>query len=246
MGTSGDHKGKDGKSPLVPPHADAEPEKPLPDPPPNRFSRFRRSMTDYIKTGSSTLRDRTLSRYAREASGGSSIAFRKFGAVATSGADLISGFSNIDESGSLLNSSIGQPIDIAAQIISEAVAPQDESRDIITSAMQDAIMSALEGKEELESTHLTEDILADILIEYLTQSILIDIWHDYGDSERSFDSPSELRARNDELRTTIRAVVDSELSDKVEIGLSNLNKEELRQVQLDAIKSVTAIWENYE
>ena len=55
MGTSQSSPGAGGKSPLVPPWADDRPEQPLPNSPPQRFTKFRRDFGNFVETGNRSL-----------------------------------------------------------------------------------------------------------------------------------------------------------------------------------------------
>jgi len=245
MGTSKDYGGKPSNSPLVPPHADAYPDQTLPNPKKKRFRNFRMNFSDYIKTGSQQNRQRMLRLYVSEASGGSAIGFRKFGAVARSGASAISALSNIRVADPDLQSAIGQPIDAAAQIIANIVAPFDENRDTVLFALQDAFCSALHGYNEFEPQNMSEELLIDVLLNYITESILIDVWNESGKQLDNFSSSDDLLSRENELRTIIRAAVDFELAERIDRSLENLSAKKLEELQLDSIRAVFEIWEDY-
>jgi hypothetical protein len=116
MGTSASAKGPKSSSPLVPPWADADPNAPLPQPEGQRFRGFR---TDFGRVAAgvagASLRS-AVGKYAREASGGSSVGPRRFGPAYTAGAglagligELQSGGTGEASSGVDLWGLIGQP-----------------------------------------------------------------------------------------------------------------------------------------
>ena len=253
MGTSKNSSGSTGRSPLVPPHVDAEPGAPLPERPEGGLRNFRLSLNGFARTGDSTLRDRALGRYARGAVGGSSVGYRRFGAVASSGSaaigalsDLAAGGTGESASGRDLSNAIGAPIETAAQIIAEAVAPDNAEGDEIRLLIQDAICEALQGHDTLERNLITEDFLDNVLFEYTVEAIMHDIWAREGSpSLNAAPTPEALQARENDMREAVKATVDSRLAAVAQgRSLVVMSGDERRQFQLDCIRAVLEVWED--
>lgn len=254
MGTSQNHGGSKPGSGLIPPHADATPDVPVPEPMPDRFRRFRLSMRSFVNSGAAEDRDKALGRFVREASGGANVGYRKFGAAVRAGGAGIAALGNLAQPATgqpqtavqrSLREALGKPIDVAAQILAQAIAPNNESRDRIVAAFEEAVCVALEGEETLEASVITEDFLSDVLLEYLTETIFHDIWIEAGDSTNAAVSHAQLAERENNMRETVRAAVDAEIAAVGAPQLSTMSADQIATLQLNIVRSVLAIWESY-
>lgn len=253
MGTSSNSKGSSARSPLVPPHADSQPGKPVPPRPENGLANFRRSLTSYMKSGSNEHKERALGRYARQAVGGSSVGVRRFGAVANSGSatigtllDLASGGTGEASSGSDVSSAIGAPIVTAAQIIAQAVSPDNSEGDGVRIMVEDAICEALQDydTDTLERDSITEEFLSDVIFNFTVEAILQDMLGQEGSpSLDAVENAQALQAREADLRATIYAAVDAELSSTNGPTLTTMTSAQRRSFQLDCVQSVLSVFE---
>ena len=255
MGTSTNSHGSTGRSQLIPLHADSQPGKPIPPRPENGLSNFRRSLTSYIKSGGSELRDRVLGRYARGAVGGSSVGVRRYGAVASSGSLAIGALSELGSGGTGetaaakdLSDAIGVPVETAAQIIAEAVAPDNSEGDGVRILIGEAICEVLQDEEILEREMITSDFLDAVLFQYTVEAIVHDILAREGSpSLDAAESAEILQARENHLRQAVEAVVDGRLvANQAGRDLGTMSQADRRQLQLDCIQSVLEIWEANE
>ncbi len=255
MGTSTNSSGSSGRSPLIPPHADSQPGEPIPPRPENGLSNFRRSLTSYMKSGGSELRDRALGRYARGAVGGSSVGVRRYGAVAGSGsvaigalAELGAGGTGETAAGKDLSDAIGAPVETAAQIIAEAVAPDNSEGDGVRILIGEAICEVLQDEETLEREMITPDFLDAVLFQYTVEAIVHDILAREGSpSLDAAESAEILQARENDLRQAVEAVVDARLAaNQADRDLGIMSQVGRRQLQLNCIQSVLEIWEANE
>lgn len=257
MGTSSNHGGSKPGSGLIPPHADATPGAPIPPPMPDRFRRFRLSMGGFVRSGAAQDRDRALGRYAREASGGSSVGFRKFGAAARAGGAAIAALAGAAQAGGgslpaqtavqrSVSEALGKPIDVAAQILAQAMAPDSESRDRIVVAFEEAVCIALEGEDTFEAALITDDFLGSVMLEYITEIVFQDVWIEAGDATNSAVSHTQLATRENSLRQTVRAMVDAEIAVLPANQLNSMSSDSLSALQLNIVRSVLAIWEGYD
>jgi hypothetical protein len=255
MGTSQNHGGSKPGSGLIPPHADATPGVPIPDPMPDRFRRFRTSMGGFVHSGSAEIRDRALGRYAREASGGADVGVRKFGAAARAGGAGIAALRTLSlgTSGAVpqtaaqrsLREALGKPVDVAAQILAQAIAPNNESRDRIVVAFEEAICVALEGEATLQASLITDEFLSSVLLEYLTEVVFQDVWIEAGDATNGAVSHTQLAERENSMRQTVRAMIDAEIAVLGAPQLNAMSPDQISAFQLSVVRSVLTIWEGY-
>ena len=250
MGTSTDSRGARPSSKLVPDHADATPQAKQPEPEPSRFRQFRTSMRKYAASGDSEHRSRALGGYARSAAGGAATGARKFGAVARSGAAAVAGLSNLaeggtatEETGSDLSGAIGADVDVAAQLIAEAIAPHSESRDYVRNAIIEAVCTALEGEDTFETSHITEEMLSDVLHLYLAEAVFQEVWIQAGDATDGAETSEHLQTRENDMREVVKAAIDDALDSAVTGQISQMTQKGIEKVQLQAVKVTLEHWE---
>ena len=254
MGTSKDGSGSNDRSPLIPEHADAEPGQPIPQREPNALRSYRRSVSSYIRSGSADDRRDVLRGYARNAVGGSSYGYRRQGTNAQSGGSAIAGIGDLgrggtgqDATGHDLREAIGKPIEEAAQIIADAVAPEGQDRDEVRAAIQDTICQVLSDQDMFDPSAMTEDQFHDLLAAYVTTCVFHDLWfREAGASVNRNASPEALMDRENELRETVRATVDNVLSRRDSTSISQMSADGLRDLQLDVVRGTLEIWESDE
>lgn len=258
MGTSSNNPGSNDRSPLVPPHADAEPEKPLPQPEKNRFKQFRTNLGKYVKRGDKSYLNKGLSSYAGKATGG--VGHRRFGtAVATGGAliSALSGFQQgkpvediegIDQDqATRLSEAVGKPLDQAIEVLADCLAPEGEDSDTIRDAIVHALSESLEGlDEEFDYQMLDEEVYTNTILCYLTEVVFQEVVLESGESFDKAESPEVLQEREGVLRETVKAAIDNHLSNHVHGQISALSSTQIRDIQLAALKDVFSEWEALE
>lgn len=252
MGTSKDASGSNDRSPLIPDHADAEPGRPVPPRAPNALRKYRNAVTRYVRSGTEDDRRDLLRGYARHAVGGSSHGYRRQGAAALAGGNAISGIGGLGRGGDGraatdldLRAAVGKPIEEAAQIIADAVAPEGQDRDEIRAILQDAICEVLAEEPTFDPSTMTEDMFHDLLSTYITLCVFHDIWfREAGASVNKHASPDALMDRENALRETVRATVDNVLSRRDGTLVSRMTADELRDLHLTVVREAQEIWES--
>jgi hypothetical protein len=250
MGTSASSKGPKSTSPLVPPWADDEPAKPLPAPDGQRFRGFR---TEFGRAaagaGVQALRS-ALGKYARDATGGSSYGPRRFGPAYSSGAalaetlsDLASGGTGQTATGVDLSGLAGQPIDVAAQEIARALAPENADADRVTAAIQEALAEALPEAEVFDPATLTSDQLVQILVEFFSRILFQEITNTAGDAWNKAPDARHTTQTETDLLELIRVVVDKHFSPRLAAGLGKATRAEFARLERAAMDEVWREWE---
>ena len=249
MGTSASSKGSGRDQPLVPPWADDEPGKPVPQAEPKRFQAFRRSFGKYLQTRDPRDLQRSLGHYARTATGGSSVGPRRFGSVYNTGGDLYSVLSSLGGDGTLADgrglsqaSLTGQPLDVVCQRLSDALAPANGDADRIRASINQAMIEVL-GENEFDPARLDDETIQRILGEYLSQSVFQEIVEEVGGSWATGTETSTPEAEG-ALLETIRAVIEVNLGPRLEEN-GNIVQADIRQLMREAINEVWATWETY-
>ena len=250
MGTSGSSKGPKSSSSLVPPGVDDEPDKPLPEPKGQRFRGFRTDFGRAAAGGGKTELSSALGKYARDATYGSSVGPRRFGSAYLSGAALAdtlailaAGGTTQGVTGADLSGLAGQPIPVAAQEIARALAPDNIDADHITAAIQEAIIEVLPDAGVFDPALLTPDSLVQILVEFFSRILFLEITSVAGDAWNKAPSAQQATQTEAHLLELIRVVVDKHFSPRIAQGFTNPNRAEFRQLERAAMDEVWREWE---
>jgi hypothetical protein len=253
MGTSASSKGPKSSSPLVPPGVDDEPGKPLPEPEGQRFRGFRTEFGRVAAGGGKVALTSALGKYARDATGGSSVGPRRFGAAYRSGAALADALTNLagggtgqTESGVDLAPLAGQPINVAAQEIARALAPENADADQISAAIQEAIIEVLPEAGVFEPSLLTPDSLVQILVEFFSRVLFMEITSVAGDAWNKAPDAQHATQTEADLLELIRVVVDKHFSPRIAKGLGKATRDEFRKIEREAMDEVWREWESFQ
>jgi len=253
MGTSMSNKGPGKNAPLVPPWADANPDQPAPPPPAEqRFKSFRVNLGKFVTSKEPHHLNRALGEYARKATGGATVGTRRFGAVSKAGAALFGVISDLRQGGSGqaitgvdLSLLTGKDIDYAIQEIVNALTPENGDAEKIKAAINTALSEALEGLTEFDPTSISDEMLVNIMIFYLRESIFEQV---VMDSDRAFQKGNlqECQEAEGALHDLIASIVDQEMRHLFGNNIRNLTQDQIKDIQLRAITEVWTEWEGYE
>ena len=252
MGTSQSSSGPGGSSPLVPPWADDEPQKPLPTPPHARFKPFRQYLGRFLKTNNQSDLKSALGHYASKGTGGGGIASRRFGSVTNAGATLYGMLSSLAESKVPPDALIdldnlkGQPCDIAIDIITRSLATDDGDAEKIRVAMNHALVEALDGIAVFDPTNITDDIIITIMINYLSEAVFLQIVMDAGKAWTNAETATQAITAENTLRELIKVIVDKNMAPRLKKNTRTFTKQEMKTLQREVIKIVWIEWEGYQ
>ena len=251
MGTSRSSPGPPGNSPLVPPWADDQPDQPLPPPAPKRFKPFRQSIGKFIQTGDTSRLQSALGHYARKATGGGSTATRRMGSVTTAGASLYdaltsgTSFGVREESKVSLSDLSGQQCEVAIDAIIQALTPDDGDSDKIRTAMNHALVEALEGVETFDPSHITDEVVVDTMIGYLAESVFLQIVSDAGTAWTKAETPTQAIVAENALRELVKVVVDKYMAPKFSGNIRPFSRNQIIQIERHVINEVWNEWKEY-
>lgn len=252
MGTSQSNPGPGGKSPLVPPWADDQPQRPLPPPQPARFKPFRQFLGSFVSGGGSNDLRRALGHYARKATAGSGNASRRMGSVTLGGGNLYgllrgdSTFVPPGETPISLDQLAGQPCELAIATITQALSTDGGDADKIRVAMNHALVEALDGVDTFDPSFITDDVIVDTMIGYLSESIFLQIVLDAGKAWNKAETAVQaLRAESD-LREVVKVVVDKHMAPRLDGKARSFTQSEIIQLERQVITEVWLEWESYQ
>ncbi|WP_431858758.1 hypothetical protein [Azospirillum sp.] len=252
MGTSTSSRGPGTNSPLVPPWADSDSQAPLPEPEPQRFRGFRTKLGQFVSDGDRDDLRSALGRYARTATGGRTVGPRRFGAMARSGGALFDAMAALRDGrdpgvpGIDLATLNGRDTDLVIEALVDALLPPNGDADRIRVAMLEALSEALEGMEEFDSNNITDDIIVDMMLAYVTQCIYEQIVLDSRDAFAKAAAAGRVEQAEKAMRELVRSAADKHMAPLLAGNVRTLNGRMVEAVQLRAIADIWAEWEAYD
>lgn len=246
MGTSQSSVGPNGRSPLLPAWVDNNQATPQ-TLDPQRLKGLRQAIGRAVRGGGREDVRKALSHYARKGSGGKLTAVQKLGKITQAGSGLFGIFSDsLQQQYSVnLHSLNGQPCDEVISQITELLICHHGDSDKIRSAMNVALSEALEGMTTFDENRISVEVIAKMMICYLTESIFLQIAHDAGKAWNKADNLVQISNVENDLRQLIREVVDIKLAPKFTDSVCQLTTEQMQEIQNQAIVEILEEWENY-
>lgn len=249
MGTSKSNPGAGPRSPLIPPWADDG--NPPPPPIPNRFQAFRGALGKAASSRTSEDFGKALRLYATKATGGGGTAARRFSSMAKDGARLVNALSQLRSgtaptiNGVDLGGLTGLPCDAAIDVLVTALSEGHGDSEKVRAAMQEALANALDGQVNFDPTQITDELLIQILQNYLSECVFLDI---VANGDKALSKPengSQAIEAENMLRETVKVAVDVAMLASLQAGtpLNQMTTSDLTQLQQQAIRDVWTAWE---
>ena len=246
MGTSQSSVGPNGRSPLLPAWVD-DSQTPLQTPDLQRLKGLRQAIGSAVRGGGRDDVRKALGHYARKASGGKHTAVQKLGKITQAGSDLFGIFSGGRQQQYSVNlhSLNGQPCEQVINQITELLAGHHGDSDKIRSAMNIALSEALEGMTTFDEHSISVEVIAKMMICYLTESIFLQIVHDAGKAWNKGGDLVQISNVENDLRQLVHEVVDITLAPKFTDDVCQLTTEQMQEIQNQVILEIWEEWENY-
>lgn len=246
MGTSQSSVGPNGRSPLLPAWVD-DSQATTQTPDPQRLKGLRQAIGRAIGGGGREDVRKALGHYARKASGGKHTSVQRLGKITQAGAGLFEIFSDsLQQQYSVnLNSLNGQSCDEVINQITELLAGHHGDSDKIRSAMNIALSEALEGMTTFDEHSISVEVIAKMMICYLTESIFLQIVHDAGKAWNKGGDLVQISNVENDLRQLVHEVVDITLAPKFTDDVCQLTTEQMQEIQNQVILEIWEEWENY-
>ncbi|WP_058317570.1 hypothetical protein [Thalassovita mediterranea] len=140
----------------------------------------------------------------------------------------------------------GKPLSQAIEIIALELTPDNADAELIRVAAQEALAEALPDTDTFEPTSLESDELIAVLVEFFTQTLFLEITNDAGDAwGKAEDSSRTIEAEN-ELFDIIHASVDKHLGPALSSGPQNMTRDQIDEIQKNAVRDIWSEWEQIE
>ena len=246
MGTSQSSVGPNGRSPLLPAWVD-DSQATTQTPDPQRLKGLRQAIGRAIGGGGREDVRKALGHYARKAIGGKHTSVQRLGKITQAGAGLFEIFSDsLQQQYSVnLNSLNGQSCDEVINQITELLVGHHGDSDKIRSAMNIALSEALEGMTTFDEHSISVEVIAKMMICYLTESIFLQIVHDAGKAWNKGGDLVQISNVENDLRQLVHEVVDITLAPKFTDDVCQLTTEQMQEIQNQVILEIWEEWENY-
>lgn len=249
MGTSQSSTGPGGGSPLIPPWVDDQPPQPQTTPQPARFKSFRQSLGRFVSGSNQSDLKSAVGHYARGASGGSSSAVRRMGSVIQAGAGLFGALTGAPAAPGGISVNIGSlaglPCELAISAITQALTTEDGDSEKIRTAMNHALVEALDGVKVFDPGCITDDVLINTMIGYLAESIFLQMVLDSNKAWNKADTPVKAMRAETDLRELIKVIVDKHMASKLTINIRTFTRQQIAQIERQAIIDAWKEWEAY-
>ncbi|MBS9428231.1 hypothetical protein [Photorhabdus akhurstii] len=247
MGTSQSSKGpKNGKA-LVPPWADQTKNGEN-----QNLSGFRTLFGRFARNRDGAALKGALGRYARQVTGGAESANARLSNIVGAGGGLFEllndGISNDSNMNPLvdLDSLKGLPCEDAVAKIAHSLSEGSEDADKIQTAMNDALVEALDGRSTFNPSDITDDVIIETMICYLTDSIFLQITMDAGKVWNNAQTAKGLQVAENSLHELISATVDNIMEPKLSKNVRAFSKKDIITIQKEVITEVWNEWKGYE
>jgi hypothetical protein len=250
MGTSTSSKGPGGNSPYVPGWVETNGQDAIPQAPPQRFKDFRTSLGKFVASGDGDYLRSAVSSYASGATGGSTIGPARFGSMAGAGGALFGAMAALRDgqsaAGIALASLNGQDTDLVIGIIVQALAIEDGDSDRVRIAMNEALSECLQGYDEFDFASITDEMLVQMMLVYVTNCVFSQIVLDSNDAFAKAKTPNQVEQAEKDLHSLVESVTDKHMRPLLSGNMKAFSASRIEQVQLSAIREVWIEWENYE
>ncbi len=249
MGTSQSSTGPSGGSPLIPPWVDDQPPQPQTTPQPARFKSFRQSLGRFVSGGNQSDLKSAVGHYARGASGGSGSAVRRMGSVIQAGAGLFGVLTGAPAApGGIIvdiGSLAGLPCELAISAITQALTTEDGDSEKIRTAMNHALVEALNDVKVFDPGCITVDVIINTMIGYMAESIFLQMVLDSNKAWNKADTPVKAIRAETDLRELIKVIVDKHMASKLTINIRTFTRQQIAQIERQAIIAAWKEWEAY-
>lgn len=250
MGTSTSSKGPNNSSPLVPPWADVDGGGVGPTPPPNRFQGFRTALGKFVKTGNQSYLRSALRSYAATSTGGAAVGARRFGAMAAAGGNLYEALDQLRRDPSKAPVNLQQLIGRSTREVIDALVdwlvPENGDADRIRTALNDALSECLDGEDEFDFSHLTDDVLINTMITYVSNCVFEQIMLDSNRAFAKAETPEQAETAEHALSELVTVVTEKHMAPLIEGEIRTMSNADMQAAQIAAIKEVWREWEDYQ
>ncbi len=171
---------------------------------------------------------------------------RSGGALFDTLSALRDGRNALAESGVDLSGLNGQATDAAIQAIVDALTPANGDADRVRVAMNDALSECLEGLDDFDFAHITDDMLIDVILAYVRNCVFGQVVLDSRNAFAKAAVTGRVQQAERDLLELVAAATDKHMRPILSGNIPSLISRQVEQAQLRAIAEVWGEWELYE
>lgn len=250
MGTSTSSKGPNGKTPLVPSWAndggsiECGEDNNLGD-----FRGYLGKAANKPAGSSGTNLRKAIGHYAKNATGGKSVAPKRYQKLIAAGGSLFDLFQNIQAGNDYLDLKIsdlnGQPIDIVIDKIIENLLVIDGDSERIRASLNQSLAECLDGREEFDFNDISSDMIINLMLNYTEQFLFQQIILDSRAAFDKADTPENIANLEQDLHSLIKSSVDRHMSTQLKNSANSLTRNDIERIQMKALEDIWGEWEDY-
>jgi hypothetical protein len=251
MGTSTSSKGPNGKTPLVPSWAN-DGGGSIACGIDNTLGEFRGYLgkaANKPSGPSGTNLRKAIGHYAKNATGGKSVAPKRYQKLIAAGGGLFDLFQSIQAGNDYLNLKIsdlnGKPIDIVIDQIIENLLVIDGDSERIRASLNQSLAECLDGMDEFDFTRISSDMIIDLMLNYTEQYLFQQIILDSRAAFDKADTPEDIVRFEQDLHSLINTSVDKHMSTQLKSGTNVLTRKDIENIQMKALEDIWGEWEDY-
>lgn len=251
MGTSTSSKGPNGKTPLVPSWAN-DGGGSIACGIDNTLGEFRGYLgkaANKPSGPSGTNLRKAIGHYAKNGTGGKSVAPKRYQKLISAGGSLFDLFQSIQAGNDYLNLKIsdlnGKPIDIVIDQFIENLLVIDGDSERIRASLNQSLAECLDGMEEFDFTRISSDMIIDLMLNYTEQYLFQQIILDSRAAFDKADTPEDIARFEQDLHSLINTSVDKHMSTQLKSGANVLTRKDIENIQMKALEDIWGEWEDY-
>ena len=132
------------------------------------------------------------------------------------------------------------------EAIVRALVPADGDADRVRVAINEALSECLEGYDEFDFAHITDEIIVDMMQAYVRHCVFEQIMLDSRDAFAKAMTSGRVEQAEKDLLALVGAATDKHMRPLLSRNLRTFNGLQVEGAQLRAIREVWAEWEAYE
>tara|TARA_R110000868_G_scaffold83592_5_gene235813 strand:+ start:1280 stop:1795 length:516 start_codon:yes stop_codon:yes gene_type:complete len=140
----------------------------------------------------------------------------------------------------------GQDTDLVIDAIVHALVPADGDADRARVAMNEALSKCLEGMDEFDSAHITDEMIVEMMVTYVTTCIFEQIMLDSRDAFTKTSSAERAEQAEKDLHELVAAATDKHMAPLLSGNVRTLTGAQIENVQINAIREIWTEWEAYQ
>lgn len=150
------------------------------------------------------------------------------------------------EFGELLEKLAGRPTREVIDALVDAFVPENGDADRIRAALNDALSECLEGVDEFDFGSITDEVLVNLMVTYVSLSVFQAI---VLDSDRAFGkgaTPAAVENAEKQLMELVKVVSEKHMAPLLAGDVGGISPAQMQAAQIAAIREVWKEWEGYE